>query len=105
VLCSLMDYGGRPAVVGTLLDVTERRKAEKLQSALYRIAEETAAATDLGELYGAVHRIVGELMDARNFYITLHDSETATMSFPYLVDEHDAQRSHGGQDTFGYTAA
>jgi len=91
VLCSLMEYGGSPAVVGTLLDVTERRKSEKLQSALYRIAEETAAATDLGEVYGAVHRIVGELMDARNFYIALHDAAAGTLSFPYLVDEHDAQ--------------
>jgi diguanylate cyclase (GGDEF)-like protein/PAS domain S-box-containing protein len=91
VLCSLMEYGGRAAVVGTLLDVTDRRKAENLQSALYRIAEETAAATDLNQVYGAVHRIVGELMDARNFYIALHDPATSTLSFPYLVDEHDAQ--------------
>ena len=91
VLCSLMEYGGQPAVVGTLLDITERRRSEKLQSALYRIAEETAAATDLGQVYGAVHRIVGELMDARNFYIALHDAEADTLSFPYLVDEFDAQ--------------
>ena len=91
VLCSLMEYDGRPAVVGTLLDVTERRKAEKLQSALYRIAEETAAATDLNQVYEAVHRIVGEMMDARNFYIALYDADSERMSFPYLVDEHDAQ--------------
>ena len=91
VVCSLMEYGGRPAIVGTLLDVTERRKAEKVQSALYRIAEETTAATDLTEVYGAVHRIVGEMMDARNFYIALHDAASDTLSFPYLVDEHDAQ--------------
>jgi diguanylate cyclase (GGDEF)-like protein/PAS domain S-box-containing protein len=91
VLCSLMEYGGRPAVVGTLLDVTERRMAEKLQSALYRIAEETAAATDLGQVYGAVHRIVGELMDARNFYIAVLDPANNTLSFPYLVDEWDSR--------------
>jgi diguanylate cyclase (GGDEF)-like protein/PAS domain S-box-containing protein len=72
-------------------DISEQKRAEKVQGAFYRIAEETAAATDLHELYPAIHRIVGELMDARNFYIALYDTETAKIAFPYLVDDFDVQ--------------
>src|SRR5262249_36565314 len=39
--------------------------------------------------YAAVHAIVGELMDARNFYIALQDEATRTVGFPYFVDEKD----------------
>jgi diguanylate cyclase (GGDEF)-like protein/PAS domain S-box-containing protein len=89
VLGARMEYDGRPAVIGTLLDVTDRKRAERVQSALYRIAEEASAAESIDHLYSAVHRIVGELMDARNFYIALHDPESNTLSFPYLVDQWD----------------
>jgi diguanylate cyclase (GGDEF)-like protein/PAS domain S-box-containing protein len=89
VLGSRMEYEGRPAVIGTLLDVTERRRAEKLQAALYRIAEESAATHDIDSLYEAVHRIVGDLMDARNFFIAIVDYAADTLQFPYFKDEFD----------------
>ncbi len=87
VLGARMEYQGRPAVIGTLLDVTNRRRSERIQSALYRIAEEASGAESIEHLCSAVHRIVAELMDARNFYIALHDPETNALSFPYVVDE------------------
>ena len=62
--------------------MTERRRAEKLQGALYRIAEESAATHDISSLYEAVHRIVGDLMDARNFFIAIVDHATETLQFP-----------------------
>jgi PAS domain S-box-containing protein len=67
----------------------ERRNAEKVQAALYRIAELASAAEDLQEFYRAVHGVVGELMDARNFYIALYDQERQRINFPYYVDEVD----------------
>jgi PAS domain S-box-containing protein len=33
--------------------------------------------------------VVGELMHAENFYISLYDQSTNTLSFPYFVDEQD----------------
>jgi PAS domain S-box-containing protein len=61
--------------------------AERLQSALYRIADTTSTVTDMGAFYAAMHRIVGELMDARNFYIAILDEATSLIAFPYFVDE------------------
>jgi diguanylate cyclase (GGDEF)-like protein/PAS domain S-box-containing protein len=84
------DAEGRPAGFrGVVRDVTERRRAESLQSALYRIAQTTSAVDNMDELYAALHGIVGELMTARNFYIALYDEAADALSFPYFVDEVD----------------
>ncbi len=67
----------------------ERRQAQALQSALYRIAETAATAASLPDLYASLHRIVGELMFAKNFYIATFDADSGLLSFPYFVDEYD----------------
>jgi signal transduction histidine kinase/response regulator of citrate/malate metabolism len=71
--------------------IAERARAQKVQAALYRISEATNAAQDLDELFASVHGIVGKLMPARNFYIALYNAGTATLSFPYFVDENKEQ--------------
>jgi PAS domain S-box-containing protein len=67
----------------------ERRHAEKVQSALYRIAELASSAQDMQEFYSAMHAVVGELMHASNLYIALYDEERQLINFPYHVDELD----------------
>ncbi|HET7028124.1 MAG TPA: GAF domain-containing protein [Candidatus Limnocylindrales bacterium] len=67
----------------------ERGRAEKVQSALYRIADAASAAHDLQEFYRTIHGIVGELMYAENFYIALYDEERERMNYPYFVDTVD----------------
>lgn len=84
-----IEFERRAAIVATAVDITQRKRAEQLQSALYRIAEETSEARDLDEFYRFIHRIVGGLMHAENFYIALYDEKSATLSFPYFVDEED----------------
>jgi PAS domain S-box-containing protein len=68
---------------------TERREAEALQAAIYRISEAANSAPTLEELFRSIHQIVGELMPARNFYIALYDEAEDLLSFPYFVDEID----------------
>ena len=62
---------------------------EKVQRALYRIAELASAAEDLQEFYRAIHEVVGELMYAKNFFIALFDEERQRTNWPYFVDERD----------------
>jgi PAS domain S-box-containing protein len=86
-------------------DVTapvERGRPERVQAALYRIAELASSAQDIQEFYGEVHAIVGELMDARNFFIALYDEERQLISWPYYVDEVDLDVPDPNQwDAFG----
>ncbi len=80
---------GHVALYAIYRDITERKRADAVSSALYRIAEETSSGEDLPQFYRAIHNIVGELMYARNFYIGLYDSVTGYLSFPYWMDEED----------------
>jgi GAF domain-containing protein/CheY-like chemotaxis protein len=64
-------------------------RAERVQGALYRIAEAASAAHDLQDFYATLHQIVGELTYARSFYVALYDQERERINFPYYVDEVD----------------
>ncbi len=66
-----------------------RERAEKVQAALYRIAETASTAEDMQDFYRQIHAIVGELMYADNFYIALYDEERRAINWPYYVDEVD----------------
>ena len=48
-------------------EVQERQRGERLQRALYRIAELTSTISGMEQFYPAVHGIVGELIVSRNF--------------------------------------
>jgi diguanylate cyclase (GGDEF)-like protein len=68
--------------------IAERGRAEHLQATLFQIAELSSRPGDMVEFFRSLHRIVGELLYAHNFYIALFDTEKQTVSFPYYVDEH-----------------
>jgi PAS domain S-box-containing protein len=102
----------RGAHVSSGLAESERRRAENVQAALYRIAELASAAREMQEFYRAIHAVVGELMNARNFYIALYDEERQLINWPYYVDEVDEDwpdannwvefGSHEARGTTGY---
>jgi len=79
----------RVAIYATYRDITEQKRAEELNAALYAIAARSQSAEDLQQFYAAIHNIVGQLMYARNFYIALYDAQSRLLSFPYFVDEQD----------------
>jgi PAS domain S-box-containing protein len=67
----------------------QHKRSEQIQLATYRISEAAHASSTLDELFHEIHRIVGELMPADNFYIALYDAVTDMISFPYFVDQFD----------------
>jgi signal transduction histidine kinase/CheY-like chemotaxis protein len=68
---------------------TARARGQKVQEALFRIADAASAVQDMAEFYPAIHAIVRELMYGDNFYIALYDDERQLMNLPYMVDEVD----------------
>ena len=90
----LHDATGHPVrVIGSAMDVSQKRKTEAIQSAVYRISEAANSARDLPELYGQIHKVVGGLMPAANFYIALYDDQADALEFPYFVDEEESAPS------------
>jgi diguanylate cyclase (GGDEF)-like protein len=72
--------------------VLERQRGERLQAALFRIAELASTTDSIDKFYAAVHRVVGGLLYARNFYIALLSEDGSELTFPYSVDERDRER-------------
>src|SRR2546425_7171977 len=87
----LHDASGHPVrMIGPVVDVSNKRKAEAIQSAVYKISEAANAARDLRKLYRTTHQVIGGLMPATNFYLALYDDRGQTLSFPYFVDEEES---------------
>src|ERR1700726_3525385 len=74
--------------IGVARDITERKRVESMQAALYSISEAAYAAEDPIALFQRIHQIVGTLLCADNFSVTLYDEEKDQLSFPYRVDEY-----------------
>ncbi len=72
--------------------VLQRQRGERLQSALFRIAELANTSDSIENFYAAVHRVIGGLLYARNFYIALLSEDQSKLTFPYSVDELDGSR-------------
>ena len=73
-------------------EVVERQRAERLQHALYRIAEMAVSSDSLEQYYAKVHTAVDDLLYARNFYIAMLAADQQTIEFVYSVDEAGDQR-------------
>ena len=103
---SLPQYIGGRAVgrVCSFRDVSERTRAEKLQSALHRISEVAHASHDFLSLFGRIHEIIGEAMPARNFFVAIYDEAIDELSFPYFVDEFDLPPAPHSLDSGGLPA-
>jgi len=67
----------------------EHERAERVQAALYRIAEAASSGEDVQAFYREVHQTVATLMFAENFYITLYDDARKALNYPYYVDTVD----------------
>src|SRR5690554_1588407 len=69
--------------IGVARDITERKRAESLQAALYAISEAAHCADDLLTLFQHLHQIVGTLLRVDDFSVALVDPETGKLDFPY----------------------
>ncbi len=76
-------------MIGMMQDIHDRKQAEILQNAVYRIAQAADTSAGMSGLFMSVHGIVGTVMPAGNFYIALYDAAQDLISFPYFVDEED----------------
>ena len=85
-------------------DITERKQAQDLQEAVYRIAIATETTKSLKDLFPKIHTIISSVMPSNNFYITLFDADHNVMRFPYFKDDRDEPYLNEIQPGQGLTA-
>jgi signal transduction histidine kinase/CheY-like chemotaxis protein len=88
--------GSRLKSMAIIQQLTESMRAqeysERLKAALYEISEQAHYSLDLNDLYAELHRIVGNLIHAPNFFIALAENrkDGEYITFPYYADEYDS---------------
>ncbi len=73
----------------TQREVEQRTRAERLQGALFRIAEAVNTAESDAAFYGTLHGLIAELAYAPNLYVALYRAADDMLEFPYFRDEVD----------------
>ncbi len=79
--------------VGVARDITERKRAEAVQAALYAISEAAHSVDDLQALYQRVHEVIAQLLPAENFSVALYDAANDQLSFAYHIDQSETPPS------------
>ena len=74
------------------LEVAERQRAERLQTALFQIAQLASDDIDRDAFHAGIHAVVGQLLNAENFFIALLSDDRARLEFPYYADPHRDDR-------------
>lgn len=77
---------GHQLRIAVARDITRRKHAEKVQTALYAISEAAHATEDLQALYQRIHHIIGQLLPVAVFSIVLVDERGGGMNFAYHDD-------------------
>jgi len=72
------------------MEISNKKKSEQIQTAMYQISEAVNASESTTVLYKKIHDILRELMPVENIFICLYDEKKGTISFPYFVDEFDS---------------
>jgi diguanylate cyclase (GGDEF)-like protein/PAS domain S-box-containing protein len=73
-------------LVCVVRDVSGFKRAQKVESALYRIAERTRMSDDMATFLAAIHSVIGDVLYAKNFQIALYDEAASAIRIPYAVD-------------------
>lgn len=88
---------GKPvAFRGILYDITDKVRAEKAQRLYYSIATLATQSPNLRDLYDNIHKELSQLLDTKNFYISL-TKDNKYIHFVYYLDEHYGENVNTGR--------
>ncbi|WP_151445879.1 diguanylate cyclase domain-containing protein [Lacisediminimonas profundi] len=78
--------------IGVARDVTELKRTEARQSAIYAISEAAQNATDLQALFKEIYKIAAELMPVAGFAVAILDRRSGRLAFPCQLDRNGSSR-------------
>ncbi|WP_196139618.1 EAL domain-containing protein [Aliikangiella sp. G2MR2-5] len=72
-------------------EIQERRKSQQVQAALFQITELVSTSESLQGLFFGVHKVIDQLMFAKNEFIALLSEDDQYINFVYFVDQFDSE--------------
>ena len=67
----------------------QRDRSENINTALFKISNAVNTTSSIEELFRRIHKSLSLIIDTTNFYISLYDKKTDSLTFPYIVDSVD----------------
>ncbi len=84
-------------VVVNFLDITDWKKSQQIQNALYQISKISEADLTLRGFLQKIHQEILKIINTKNFYIALYQKDTDKYTFPYFIDETETYESDEAQ--------
>lgn len=81
------DEFGNKLRITTAINISNRLKNELVQSVLLKISNLTNHNTPHDELFGSIHKAVGQLLPIKNFAVCVNSKITNKVEYPYVVNE------------------
>ncbi|MBA4322496.1 MAG: hypothetical protein C0408_06730, partial [Odoribacter sp.] len=75
--------------IGIKEDISERKRSEQIQKALFAISSAVVTTGSLEELIEVIQQQIGTIIDTKNFFIAFYDETTGMLSSPFVQDERD----------------
>ncbi len=70
-------------------DITDRKRSEQIQKALYNISNAVIESENLEEFISLIQIELGDIIDTTNFFIAFYNKENDTFFSPFMSDEKD----------------
>ena len=87
---------------GIVRDVSQVKKAKKIQKVLLKISQEGYKTESLRDLNKFIMLELGKLIDTTNFYIAFYNEEKQTISIPFITGEDAEENFPVGKSMTGY---
>ncbi|MFP4469631.1 MAG: ATP-binding protein [Bacteroidales bacterium] len=84
---------------GTVEDISDRIKTAEINAVMLNIARSVNIVEDLDSLFENIRNELSRVIDTKNFFIALYDSDENTLSLPYFRDEKDSFDSFPAEKT------
>ncbi|NQU54044.1 MAG: PAS domain S-box protein [Bacteroidetes bacterium] len=83
----LVKNGETTAIVGSVTEITKRKKAELIQKTLFNISNAVITIDNLQNLLKCIQIELGEIINTANFYVAFYDAKTDLISLPFFTNE------------------
>ena len=82
-------YKGRPAGILSVVDITERKRAEDIQKIMFAISNAVIVTKDIKDFIFYIREQLSLLIDTTNFAVVFYNEDSGMLSAPYFEDEKD----------------
>ncbi|NUN10526.1 MAG: PAS domain S-box protein [Ignavibacteriaceae bacterium] len=99
---SRVEISGKYFLHTIIIDITERKKAEKINNIQFNIAKAVIASKSTMELFEAIHRELSSAMEADNFYVALYRQKTGMLRAVLDTNDDDISEWPAKNSLSGY---